>query len=39
MSAAILAAYYDAFNRGDSAAMLALLTDDVIHEPSQGAVR
>ncbi len=39
MSAALLAAYYDAFNRGDSAAMLALLTDDVIHEPSQGAVR
>lgn len=35
----ILAAYYGAFNRGDSPAMLELLTDDVVHEPSQGAVR
>lgn len=39
MSADLLALYYGAFNRGDSAAMLALLTDDVVHEPSQGAVR
>lgn len=39
MSADLLRSYYDAFNRGDSAAMLALLTDDVVHEPSQGAVR
>lgn len=39
MSAALLARYYDAFNRGDADAMLALLTDDVVHEPSQGAVR
>ncbi|HKY82655.1 MAG TPA: ketosteroid isomerase-related protein [Sphingobium sp.] len=34
-----LETYYAAFNRGDSAAMLALLTDDVVHEPSQGAPR
>ena len=39
MSEALLRDYYAAFNRGDSAAMLALLTDDVVHEPSQGAVR
>ncbi|MBV2146870.1 nuclear transport factor 2 family protein [Sphingobium sp. AS12] len=39
MSDALLRDYYAAFNRGDSAAMLALLTDDVVHEPSQGAVR
>lgn len=39
MSDRILRDYYAAFNRGDSAAMLALLTDDVVHEPSQGAVR
>lgn len=31
--------YYTAFNRGDPAAMLALLSDDVRHEPSQGAIR
>jgi steroid delta-isomerase-like uncharacterized protein len=39
MSNALLQSYYDAFNRGDAAAMLDLLTDDVMHEPSQGAVR
>lgn len=39
MSAELLTAYYDAFNRGDSAAMLDLLAEDVVHEPSQGAVR
>ncbi|SEJ93602.1 conserved hypothetical protein, steroid delta-isomerase-related [Sphingobium sp. AP50] len=39
MSSTLLQSYYDAFNRGDAAAMLALLTDDVVHEPSQGAVR
>ena len=39
MSVEMLDRYYGAFNRGDSAAMLALLADDVIHEPSQGAVR
>ena len=29
--------YYAAFNRGDWAAMLALLTDDVAHDLNQGA--
>ena len=32
----IIRAYYDAFNRGDRDAMLALLTDDVVHELNQG---
>jgi steroid delta-isomerase-like uncharacterized protein len=35
----LLRVYYDAFNRGDSRAMLDLLADDVVHEPSQGTVR
>ncbi len=39
MSEALLVRYYEAFNRGDAAAMLALLTDDILHEPSQGAAR
>ncbi|WP_313804803.1 ketosteroid isomerase-related protein [Sphingobium sp.] len=39
MSAELLGLYYAAFNRGDSAAMLDLLTQDVVHEPSQGAAR
>ena len=39
MSADLLQRYYAAFNRGDSAAMLGLLADDVVHEPSQGTVR
>lgn len=30
-------AYYDAFNRGDREGMLALLSDDVIHDINQGA--
>ncbi|MDR7103075.1 ketosteroid isomerase-related protein [Croceicoccus sp. BE223] len=38
-TADLLANYYDAFNRGDADAMLALLTDDVVHEPSQGVPR
>ncbi len=29
--------YYSAFNRGDWDGMLALLTDDVVHDPNQGA--
>lgn len=33
---AVIRAYYDAFNRGDEAAFLALLTDDVAHDVSQG---
>jgi len=39
MSAAtisLVTAYYDAFNRGDAEAMLALLTDDVAHDINQG---
>jgi steroid delta-isomerase-like uncharacterized protein len=32
----LIAAYYDAFNRGDRPAMLALLTDDVAHDLNQG---
>lgn len=28
--------YYAAFDRGDTAAMLALLTDDVVHDINQG---
>lgn len=38
-STELLKQYYDAFNQGDGAAMLDLLTDDVVHEPSQGATR
>lgn len=32
----IVRAYYDAFNAGDEAGFLALLTDDVAHDISQG---
>ncbi len=35
-TAELITAYYDAFNRGDSAGMVALLTDDVIHDINQG---
>ncbi len=28
--------YYDAFNAGDEAAFMALLTDDVVHDINQG---
>lgn len=35
----IVAAYFAAFNAGDSAAMLALVTEDVAHHVNQGAVR
>lgn len=38
-SLALIHAYYAAFNRGDADGMLALLTGDVRHEPSQGAPR
>lgn len=34
---ALIRNYYDAFNRGDRDAMLALLTDDVTHDLNQGA--
>lgn len=34
---ALVRAYYDAFNRGDVPAFLALLADDVVHDINQGA--
>jgi steroid delta-isomerase-like uncharacterized protein len=37
MSARIIEAYYAAFNAGDFAGMLDLVTDDVIHDINQGA--
>lgn len=33
---ALLRRYYEAFNRGDWETMLALLTDDVVHDANQG---
>ena len=33
---ALVGRYYDAFNRGDWDAMLACLTDDVVHDLNQG---
>lgn len=38
-TAALIRRYYDAFNSGDSAGMLACLTDDVIHDVNQGERR
>jgi steroid delta-isomerase-like uncharacterized protein len=35
-AAALVDAYYAAFNRGDREAMLAMLTDDVVHDLNQG---
>jgi len=35
----LISRYYDAFNRGDIDAMLALVTDDVIHDVNQGERR
>lgn len=35
----LIRSYYEAFNRGDSDAMLALMTDDVVHDVNQGARR
>ena len=39
MSRQIIQAYYDAFNRGDAAGMLVLLSDDVEHHVNEGQVR
>lgn len=36
-AAAVVRAYYEAFNRGDWAGMVALLTEDVAHDINQGA--
>ncbi len=38
-TAALIRRYYDAFNAGDGEAMLACLTDDVIHDVNQGERR
>jgi len=38
-TAALIRRYYDAFNAGDHAAMIACLTDDVVHDPNQGERR
>lgn len=35
----LIQSYYAAFNRQDADGMLALLADDVVHEPSQGQPR
>lgn len=35
-AASLIRRYYDAFNAGDAAAMLALVTDDVAHDVNQG---
>lgn len=35
----IISQYYARFNAGDYEGMLALLSDDVLHEPSQGEPR
>ena len=32
----VIQSYYDAFNRGDVAALLDLLSDDVVHDINQG---
>jgi steroid delta-isomerase-like uncharacterized protein len=37
MSTSLIEAYYDAFNRRDYPAMLALVADDVVHDINQGA--
>ena len=36
MSEAVVRAYYAAFNAGERDAVLALLTDDVVHDLNQG---
>ena len=38
-TAALIRRYFEAFNGGDSDAMLACLTDDVIHDVNQGERR
>jgi len=36
---ALIAAYYTAFNAGDGAGMLALVSDDIEHHVNQGEIR
>jgi steroid delta-isomerase-like uncharacterized protein len=38
-TAALVRSYYDAFNRGDTQGMLALLSEDVSHDVNQGGRR
>ena len=38
-TASLISAYYAAFNAGDREAMLALLAEDVVHDPNQGERR
>ncbi len=38
-TAALIRSYYEAFNKGDDAAMLAAAADDVIHDVNQGERR
>ncbi|MBU2580161.1 MAG: nuclear transport factor 2 family protein [Alphaproteobacteria bacterium] len=38
-TAALIRNYYEAFNKGDDAAMLACVTEDVIHDVNQGERR
>ena len=38
-TAALIRRYFDAFNGGDSEAMISCLTDDVIHDVNQGERR
>ena len=39
VTAALIRRYYEAFNSSDSEAMLALLTEDIIHDVNQGERR
>ena len=39
MSNSTIRAYFDAFNRGDVAAMLACLSEDVAHHVNEGEIR
>jgi steroid delta-isomerase-like uncharacterized protein len=39
MTKTLIQAYFDAFNQGEAAAMLACVSDDVEHHVNQGAVR
>ncbi len=38
-TAALIRSYFDAFNAGDSEAMIGCLTDDVVHDVNQGERR
>lgn len=39
MTQDVIAQYFDAFNQGDAAAMLALVSEDVTHHVNQGETR